>query len=480
MPSRFHSRDEAALPAVAALVGLLVLPLMGQQGAPAVTCDAPTTFADTLTPRRVLHVAAEATDEGDGSVSRPFATLEAAARAATPGTAIRLAPGRHRPNQSVDGLRGTASAPIWIGGEPGASPRPVIEGGEQGMGLQRAAYVVLHDLEVRGASQNGINLDDGSEVGRADASHHVALLRLYVHDVGDTGNQDCVKLSGVSDVFVYDSRFERCGGQSGSGIDQVGVHRSVIARNTFASLRGNAVQAKGGSTDIDIRQNRMRDAGVRAVNLGGSTGFTFFRPRLSPTAPNAEARRVRVFNNVIVGGSDLSTPFAFVGCVDCLVAHNLVSGAPRWLVRILQETVSRDGVVFEPTSRGRVVNNVFAFNAAALGTAVNVGANTAAETFLFANNHWLAADDPARSRPALPVIERGIIVGPPTGYAGLLTPDATQASLAPGSPEAGAAVLLPEIAGTLTGACRGDVHSIGPLDVTRPRTVEPRRSDSTH
>ena len=448
-----------------ALTGLIAVPLLAAQTGSSPACDAPPTFASNLTPRRVLHVAAQATADGDGSASRPFSTLEAAARAATPGTAIRLGPGRHRPNRFVAGLRGTASAPIWVGGEPGASPTPIIDGGEQAIGFQRAAYVVVHDLEIRGQSQNGINLDDGSDVGQPDASHHVALLRIFVHDVGGAGNEDCVKISGLSDVFVYDSQFARCGGNSGSGIDQVGVHRSVIARNVFTALGGNAVQAKGGSTDIDVRQNRMHNPGLRAVNLGGSTGFEFFRPRLSSTTPNAEARRVRVFNNVITfDGPELTTPFAFVGCVDCLAAHNLVSGTPRWLVRILQESVSRDGVIFEPASRGRVMNNVFAFAARALGTAVNAGANTAPDSFTFASNHWLATDDPARSRPVLPTVERGIIVGPPTGYARWLVSFDPRAVLAADAPEAGTAATLPEISGTYAGTCRGPIRSIGPLE----------------
>jgi hypothetical protein len=292
----------------------------------------------------------------------------------------------------------------------------------------------------------------------------VAIVNVYVHDVGGTGNQDCIKLSGVRDLFVYDSRFERCGGaDSGSGIDHVGCHRSVIARNVFDAMSGNAVQAKGGSTDIDVRQNRMRDAGVRAVNLGGSTGFEFFRPPLSTSTPNAEARRVRVFNNVITGTS--TSPFAIVGCVDCLVAHNLFHGAPRWLLRILQETVTTGSYTFEPASTGRIVNNTFIWTSEAFATHV-VGANTNAASFTFARNVWVAIDDASQSAPVLPVAEDMSYVGMGTTYHGISTdPNVPLPTPCAGGPEVGGGIAILEVTGYLDGACRGPGPSadIGPL-----------------
>jgi hypothetical protein len=366
-------------------------------------CDPPPTFADGKTPSQILRV-------GPGE---PFATIEAAAAMATPGTAIRLAAGTHAGDQFIDLLRGAADAPIWIGGEPGA----VIQGGAEALHLARPHYVVVHDLEVRGQTANGINIDDGGEYANDTAAHHVVLSRLYVHDVGSGGNQDCIKLSGVNDLAVYDSRIEICGGAgSGSGIDHVGCHRSVIARNRFDAISGNSVQAKGGSTDIDIRQNRVRAGGERVFNLGGSTGFEFFRPPLSTSVPNAEARRIRAFDNFIFGTTD--APFAFVGCVDCLVAHNTVVSGARWMLRILQETTTQNGFTFEPARRGRVINNSFVFDAATLSIAVNVGTGTEPSTFTFANNVWHARDDAARSTPVLPVAETNGVIGMGSIYTG--------------------------------------------------------------
>ena len=158
------------------------------------------------------------------------------------------------------------------------------------------------------------------------------------------------------------------------------------------------MQNKGGSQDIEIRANYMLDAGYRAVNIGGSTGYAYFRPPLSTSQPNFEARDIRVIANVIEGGE---TPFAFVGAVDSLAANNTIIDPENWLLRILQETVSDGTYAFLPSGNNTVVNNLFYFDRGNLSTYVNIGPNTAPGTFTFSNNLWYAHDDPAQSQLAL-------------------------------------------------------------------------------
>jgi hypothetical protein len=415
-------------------------------------CDAPATWADTIAPTTALHVATTGTAGGDGSAGDPFATIEQAAAAATPGTAIVVHAGTYAGGIYLEGLAGTAAAPIWIGGAPGEAV-PVITGGGDGIHLSRVRYVALHDLEITGATGNGVNLDDGGDYDDPTATQHVVLQHLFVHDIGAGGNQDCLKLSGVHDFFVYDNQIERCGGGgSGSGLDHVGCHRGIIARNTFTETSGNAIQAKGGSTDLDIRQNHMVQSGARAVNMGGSTGFEFFRPPLSTTEPNAEARDIRVTSNVIVGGD---AALAFVGCVDCLAAGNTIIDPLTWPFRILQETVTGGGYTFEPARDGRVIGNLVYFEAGEISTHVNVGANTAPETFTFANNLWYAHDDAGQSTPTLPVTETGAVIG--------MDPGDPQSDCH-GGPRDDRGQALPELPGDLRGTCRAQAPDIGAIE----------------
>ena len=221
---------------------------------------------------------------------------------------FRSLPGTYPAGTSIGNFAGTANAPIWLGGVTG-QPRPTISGGATAMQLSRVRYVILENLEVAGATANGINCDDGGEYANSNATRHVIFRNLFIHDIGTGGNNDGLKLSGVNDYFVLDCEFARMS-TGGSGIDHVGCHGGVIARNKFTDAGSNAIQCKGGSEDIDIRWNSFTNAGARAMSLGGSTGFQFFRPPLVPNAPNSEAKNIRVIANLF-HGSD--TPVAFVG-----------------------------------------------------------------------------------------------------------------------------------------------------------------------
>jgi hypothetical protein len=422
-------------------------------------CGGVVTFADGKQPTAELHVAADGNDaQGCGAVDAPCGSIEYAAGLAQPGTAVRIHGGTYAPDQFISDLAGTAEAPIWIGGAPGETP--VISGGGEALHFSRARYLVVHDLEIVGASGNGINIDDGGAVDDPEASRFVVLRDLEIHQIGQGGNQDCLKMSGVNDYWVLDSEFHGCG-EGGSAIDHVGCHHGLVAGNFFHDNGGNAVQCKGGSEDIEIRANRMVDSGQRAINMGGSTGFEFFRPSLQMDAPNAEARDIRVIANTIVGGE---TALAFVGCVDCLALNNTIVRPHHWLFRILQETVSEQGYEFLPSSNGVFANNLVVFDRGDISTYVNIGGDTAPETFTFTTNLWYAADDPGQSDPSgdLPTPETGAIVGMEPQLVDLAGGDY---HLTAGSPAAGSGTAFPALAADLEFVCYADPPSRGAFEL---------------
>lgn len=427
-------------------------------GGPA-ACGDIVTFADGKQPTGELHVAATGNDTPDcGPEATPCASIAFAAGLATPGTAVRIHSGTYAPDQYIDVLAGTADAPIWLGGAPGETP-PVISGGSEALHLSRARYLVVHDLEVVGATGNGINIDDGGATDDPEATRFVVFRDLEIHQIGEGGNQDCLKMSGVNDYWVLASEFSACGA-GGSAIDHVGCHRGVIAGNDFHDNGGNAVQCKGGSEDIEIRGNRMVDTGERAINMGGSTGFEFFRPPLTMDGPNAEARDIRVIANTIVGGE---TPLAFVGCVDCSVLNNTIVRPHNWLFRILQETVSTPEYEFLPASNGLFANNVVVFDRGDISTHVNIGGDTAPETFTFTTNLWFAADDPAQSDPSgdLPVPETGALLGVDPQLVDLAGGDY---HLTPTSPAVASGTAYPGLSADLDLVCYRDPPSRGAFE----------------
>jgi hypothetical protein len=420
-------------------------------------CSAISTFEDGLFPTSELHVATTGNDiTGNGSPGNPYASIEGAAGSAVPGMAIVVHEGTYAGGQYVANLTGLESAPIWIGGAAGEA-RPVITGGTNGIQFSRARYVIVHDLEVTDASANGINCDDGGDYANDQAAHHIVFRDLYIHNIGGTGNQDCLKLSGLNEYFVLDSELSFCGGGgSGSGIDHVGCHHGLIARNYLHDNAGNAVQTKGGSEDIEIRWNRITDGGERALNMGGSTGFTYFRPPLSDSLPNAEARDIRAVANLIEGAT---TPIAFVGCIDCLAVNNTIIDPDRWLLRILQDTTTTPPYNFEACGGNTVVNNIFYYDKSALSSeTVNIGQGTAPETFTFTTNLWYAHNNPSQSQPVLPVVETGGIYGEDplftTGY-----------QIDVDGPAAREGTTVSGVDGDLIGQCYTDPPSIGVYEI---------------
>jgi len=419
-------------------------------------CDVIRTFDRGLEPTVELHVAVSGDNlTGDGSPGSPFATIGRAVSEAGPGTAIRVHPGTYAGGTYVSNLYGEPAAPIWIGGAPGEA-KPLIQSGGEGLHLTKVSYVVIHDLEVASATSNGINCDDGGDYANQEAAHHVVFRKLDIHDIGGTGNQDCLKLSGLNDYWVLDSSFTRCGGgTSGSGVDHVGCHHGLLARNLFQEHSGNAVQSKGGSEDIEIRWNRFSDSGQRSLNLGGSTGFDYFRPPLSTTDANAEARNIRLVANLIEGSV---APVAYVGCVGCVVANNTIVDPGNWILRILQETTSTSPYTFEECSFGIFVNNLVYFDRSSLSTYVNIGPDTASETFTFANNLWYAYDSPSQSEPTLPVTESN-------GIYGLDPIFTTDYQVSGASPAVAAGAPTEWTWGDLCGRCFADQPTIGTYEV---------------
>jgi hypothetical protein len=435
------------------LIAFTLLP-----GAAAEPCETIVTFADNKKPLREIFVSPVGDNStGDGSRQSPFQTVNRALQGVKPGDAVRLLPGEYRVAAYLANLAGTKEAPIWFGGLPGEA-RPVFIGGA-GLHLSRVRYLIVENLEITGATGNGLNCDDGGQFKNPEATQHVVFRNLHMRDIGSGGNQDGLKLSGVNDFFVLDCEFTRVS-KNGSGIDHVGCHRGLVARCVFTE-GGNSVQCKGGSEDIEIRANRFLDVAGRGINIGGSTGLTLFRPPLATNAPNVEARNIRVFANLFRG---CEGPICFVGAVNSIAANNTIVDPQRFIVRILQESVSKDGITFVPCATNQFVNNLIYFHTATVRMPVNIGSNTDAASFTFANNLWFAKDRPDRSRPALPSPETNGIYGTDPLFKDVSSGDY---ELSPQSPAAGKGLKLPNPRADLKNRCFEEPRSIGAFELER-------------
>jgi hypothetical protein len=209
----------------------------------------------------------------------------------------------------------------------------------------------------------------------------------------------------------------------------VGCHRGVVDQSHFTGPGGdeaNAIQTKGGSSDVVIRRCHIENPGGRGVNLGGSTGLAYFRPADAPY----EARNMTVEDCEFVGGA---AAIAFVGVDGAVVDHNTIYRPRRWAIRVLQENVAER---FTPCRNGRFLNNIVAFRASELRQAVNIGDGTDPRSFEFAGNHWWCVDQPdaAERYVRLPVPEKNPAAGPPPAFADAEHGDLSIGNRQPGDP----------------------------------------------
>ena len=209
------------------------------------------------------------------------------------------------------------------------------------------------------------------------------------------GNNNVLKLSGLDHFEIRNCRFLN-GSTGGSGADMVGCHYGVFESNVFENQGSNCIQAKGGSSDLAIRNSRFEHAGDRAVHLGGSTGLEFFRPE----PQGFEARAITVERCTFVGSE---APIAFVGVDGATVRFNTFYQPRKWVARILQETTAAE---FVPCRAGRFCDNLIAYRARDVSVFLNIGPHTAPDTFEFARNYWYCMDDEQRGPPKLPILER--------------------------------------------------------------------------
>ena len=323
---------------------------------------------------------------------RSGSELRRALQAAQPGAQLLLAPGEFGASYFLENIHGAPGKPIVVrAADPMRPPR--FSGGSVALQLARVSWLELHDLVIEKMSQNGLNIDDGGQYTKP--SHHITLKNLRISDL-PAGNRDGIKLSGVDDFRVEDCQVSRWGG---SGIDMVGCHRGKIIGCTFREGGDSGVQCKGGTSQVTIQRCRFESAGLRGINLGGSTGLEYFRPPVAtmPSQARYEARNLTV-EGCTFSGSD--APLAFVGVDGALVRFNTLFLPRKWALRILQETRLPE---FIACRRGIFENNLVVFRSDSWSEGgVNIGSGTAPETFTFARNFWWCQDRPERSRPRLP------------------------------------------------------------------------------
>jgi hypothetical protein len=390
----------------------------------------PPPFDVGATYTRTLFVATDGDNTNDGSEAAPLATLLAAAKRATPGTDIRVAPGLYGRLSSSD-LRGERDRPIRFIGGPGV----VIEGpaGDTAIYLGSPQYVVLEALTIRNAGFHGVHVDS-NPLGTIGVGVVIRGLRVEEPAI------DCVKVFWTDDVHVLDSELSDCGTL---GVHFVGVAGGVVARNTITRAR-RGLRAGSGSTDIVIHANRFASTTERTLQFG-DTDDLYLRP-----GEVYQASRIRAVANILTNTG--SEPILFDDSDDVEVAHTTILDPMGPLVRILHTNAGPVG----GARNGRFHSNLVAFRDGTLDPVVQLAAGSSPASFSFAHNLWWVTDGGAFAGPQLPAEippEVGSVLADPGVQA--------DGSIDIGSPAVGGGVAGATAQVDVDGQCYRDVPAIG-------------------
>jgi hypothetical protein len=305
---------------------------------------------------------------------------------------ILLVPGEYKGGIYIQGISGQADNPITIRGADPKNPPIFSGGGSQAIHMADCSYITLANIKVQGYSSNGINIDDGGSF--ETPSHHIVVENVTILNTGPTGNRDALKMSGVDEFVVRNCRIE---GWGGSGIDMVGCHSGKVTGCTFLGKKGysqsNGIQLKGGTAKVVVEKSLFKNAGHRSINLGGSTGLQYFRPKVG----DYEATDIKIAGNRFIGSM---APIAWVTARGGHVHHNTIIFPEKWILRILQETKDTK---FKPCHDGIFENNLVIYDSR-INVFVNVGPRTAPATFTFRENGWHQVE--GSRKPVLPVQEQ--------------------------------------------------------------------------
>lgn len=329
---------------------------------------------------------------------QPYNTILAAANVAIPGDSIICYDSVIQGGMFIANLQGNEDGWIYIFAAENTDV--IIRGGSNSIQFSDGAYLHLEGFIFEDQTGNGLNIDDAGSFDTP--THHIHITNCIFRNINATSNNDLLKLSGLEDFEIKNCTFLN-GSMGGSGIDMVGCHRGTIEGNSFQNMGTNSIQAKGGTSDIEILRNTFENGGARAMNIGGSTGLAFFRPQNA----TAEAERIKVIANVIEGSE---AAIAFVGCRNVDVSNNTILFPRKWILRILQETV--DPTRFLPCGDNRFYNNIVVIDQNVTVEA-NVGPNTAPETFSFDNNLWWKTSNSNWNGPNLPGQVKGSVIADP-------------------------------------------------------------------
>ncbi|MEU9360798.1 sigma-70 family RNA polymerase sigma factor [Streptomyces sp. NPDC048301] len=226
-------------------------------------------------------------EDGDGSRTRPYATLAKAASVVRPGQTIAMRGGTYRPTEGTTlTTDGTAGSRITLSNYRGE--RPVIDASGVPAGswtvTQEADEWTVQGLEIRGSGSHAyVCVSCRNTVFRGLSLHDNAESGLTLRDAGTEGNSVLDsdfyangpgKAGGVGLAVKFGSgegntvRGCRAFGNGADGFDLGGFTSPVTVRDSWSYRNGNGFTLGGGRTTASVAHVLVDDAAWDNAGLG--------------------------------------------------------------------------------------------------------------------------------------------------------------------------------------------------------------------
>ncbi|CCW18434.1 endo-1,3-1,4-beta-glycanase [Sphingobium indicum BiD32] len=262
----------------------------------------------------------------NGSVEKPFTTIQAAVDAATPGTAIMVKAGDYVENVSIPrNVSGTDSAPIWLISADGPQAAHITAKSDTlaTIGGGGTENFIVDGFHITGG-KNGIQFSQNGN-DYTDTIKNIVIKNNVIDNVV----QDGVKANGGSNVVVTNNVIT---GGIDESIDFMSIIHGVISHNDVSGNTGTsaAIFAKGGSSDILISNNYVHGVTADGISVGGWTSYNY---KMLDGYDAFQASDVTVVGNRVedVG----KRPLAFRGAVDSVATGNYLEAAQGYYTVVL-------------------------------------------------------------------------------------------------------------------------------------------------
>jgi hypothetical protein len=216
-----------------------------------------------------IYLSPTGSDDGDGSLERPFATLGQAVSVVEPGQTIYMRGGTYRPTKPVDiTISGTADRRITLTAYAGE--HPILDVREAPSGrtfiIQQADYWTVRGLEIVGA---------GHEAYRCESCQYNIFQELSIHDSRSTAF--ILRGEGTVGNQILDSDFFNNHDSGGRGADGLaikfgsGTGKVVRGCRTFNNV-DDGVELSGFTDPVTIDATWSYGNGINRWNLADFTG----------------------------------------------------------------------------------------------------------------------------------------------------------------------------------------------------------------